>query len=468
MSVETNDDRYPASSVVFIEARWGERGYTGSGFIVGKNDIITASHVIYNSAFGRIADEIIVYPSYDPDDKNNKGFSPVWVQYFPDFDPDKDGLLVSGDFYRTTYAGSEIDIALLSLNEDVASDYGSFGIDPSFSGGIVSVIGYPAKYNRQPMVDVGSVTKSALDNVYYLQRDLEVNPGNSGGPIYYDYGQGVYAVGVVSTGIAATAIGDHWSWLEQALIDNDKFLADGGPSSKEADLITGTNSSEILYGSSRNDYISGFDGNDRLFGVSGNDTLVGGRGNDILDGGEGVDVAVYSGRSRDYTATLDGQSLSKIVDSVGNRDGDDTLISIERLRFSDRNYAFELDGNAGEAYRIYEAAFNRKPDVGGLGYWIAQLDKGLSLKLVAEAFLGSSEFQQLYGSSLTNTAFVDNLYKNILDRAGEKGGVDYWIGQLNSGVSRADILVGFSESAENKAGVIGSIQNGIEYKEWLG
>ena len=68
----------------------------------------------------------------------------------------------------------------------------------------------------------------------------------------------------------------------------------------------------------------------------------------------------------------------------------------------------------------------------------------------------------------SNQSFVDNLYKNILDRPGEKDGVDFWVGQLNSGVSRADVLVGFSESAENKAGVIGSIQNGIEYKEWVG
>lgn len=211
-------------------------------------------------------------------------------------------------------------------------------------------------------------------------------------------------------------------------------------------------------------------------------------GNNVVAGGVGTDTVQYSAASSSYkivtsgncSATIAAQSLSldvathtiSSIPSISVTSVSDntksTLSSIERLEFSDKNVAYDINGNAGEAYRIYEAAFNRKPDAGGLGFWIAQLDKGATLKSVAEGFLGSAEFKALYGSSPTNAVFVDNLYKNILDRAGEKAGVDYWVGQLNSGVSRADILVGFSESTENKAGVIGSIQSGIEYKEWLG
>jgi hypothetical protein len=33
-------------------------------------------------------------------------------------------------------------------------------------------------------------------------------------------------------------------------------------------------------------------------------------------------------------------------------------------------------------------------------------------------------------------------------------------------VTRADVLANFSESAENQAQVIGSIQNGIDYQHW--
>lgn len=77
-------------------------------------------------------------------------------------------------------------------------------------------------------------------------------------------------------------------------------------------------------------------------------------------------------------------------------------------------------------------------------------------------------------SQPSDETFIDLLYQNILDRAPDQAGYTYWVdhlygtnkGGLNpSGVvlSRADVLVGFSESAENKINVTGAIQNGIEF-----
>ena len=188
---------------------------------------------------------------------------------------------------------------------------------------------------------------------------------------------------------------------------------------------------------------------------------------DQVDGGTGIDTVVYWGPKTEYTITQTNNQFS-ISDSKFATSSPDTLTNIERLKFSDTNLAIDINGNAGEAYRIYQAAFDRKPDASGLGYWIAQIDNGASLKSVAQGFINSAEFQKLYGSSPSNASFVDSLYHNVLHRAGEQGGVDFWNGVLNSGTRRADVLAGFSESAENKAGVIGSIQNGIQYTEWTG
>ena len=199
MSYEVNDDIYPASAVVYIVSRWGTAYASGTGFLVGKNDVITAAHVIYDGAQGGLADEIRIYPSYDPDDRNNVYFQAVWVEYYDDFDPNSDGFIQIGDFYRPTYSGSEIDIALLALDKDIGTTYGYFGIDPNFYGGSVAVIGYPGVYGSQPTFDTGTISSSRIDNVYLINSDLEVNPGNSGGPIYYDYGNSPYAVGIVST-----------------------------------------------------------------------------------------------------------------------------------------------------------------------------------------------------------------------------------------------------------------------------
>ncbi len=227
------------------------------------------------------------------------------------------------------------------------------------------------------------------------------------------------------------------------------------------------NDDDTILGVAAIDNISGAGGNDLIAGFEGNDKFTGGAGSDTIFGGDGTDKATFSGLRSQYAISV-YTGLVDVVDSVSSRDGTDTIYDVERLAFSDKSIAFDTNENGGKAYRIYQAAFNRVPDTEGLGYWIAQLDNGVSLNSVAQGFIGSAEFRSMYGASPSNSTLVDNLYRNILHRAGEQGGVDYWVGQLNTGVSRADVLVGFSESAENKAGVIGSIQNGIEYKEWLG
>ena len=139
---------------------------------------------------------------------------------------------------------------------------------------------------------------------------------------------------------------------------------------------------------------------------------------------------------------------------------------MERIQFSDKTIALDIDGNAGQAYRIYQAAFDRKPDNSGLKYWISQIDGGSSLENVANAFIGSQEFQYKYGNNLSNGEFVTKIYNNVLHRNPDQGGYDYWLSQINSGsMTKAAVLAGFAESAENKAALIGVIGNGIELLE---
>ena len=52
-----------------------------------------------------------------------------------------------------------------------------------------------------------------------------------------------------------------------------------------------------------------------------------------------------------------------------------------------------------------------------------------------------------YGA-LSNRAFVELVYNNVLGRQGDGGGVAHWEGQLNGGRDRGSVMVGFSESAE--------------------
>ena len=126
--------------------------------------------------------------------------------------------------------------------------------------------------------------------------------------------------------------------------------------------------------------------------------------------------------------------------------------------------AVDFSGNAGQAYRLYNAAFDRVPDKGGLGFWIGQADKGVSMSDIAKSFTTSTEFKNMYGETHTNSEFINKLYMNVLDRAPDAVGVQFWQNQLESGAkTEAQVLFGFSESTENKIAVTGQIQNGIDY-----
>jgi hypothetical protein len=146
-------------------------------------------------------------------------------------------------------------------------------------------------------------------------------------------------------------------------------------------------------------------------------------------------------------------------------DGVDTLVDVERVEFADLAVAFDTEGAAGQAYRLYQAAFDRAPDLPGLGLWIAQLDRGMSLGTVANYFVGSPEFQALYGARIDYASFVTGLYANVLHRAPDAAGFAHWMDRLASGIDTpAGVLVGFSESAENYAQLIGTMENGMVYQ----
>ena len=215
-------------------------------------------------------------------------------------------------------------------------------------------------------------------------------------------------------------------------------------------------------GDTNNNTITGTAGDDLIQGLAGDDILNGGLGNDTLDGGVGLDTAVFSGSKAGYTLTRTSSGMT----AASAADGTDTLINIERLQFTDKTLAFDIDGNAGQAYRLYQAAFDRVPDQGGLGYWIYQMDGGMALSQVATGFINSAEFKTLYGDNPSNSAFVTLLYDNVLHRAPDAGGYAYWMNELAHGVSREEALIGFSESTENKVSLMAFSMDGNMGKDY--
>lgn len=189
-------------------------------------------------------------------------------------------------------------------------------------------------------------------------------------------------------------------------------------------------------------------------------------GDQHVDGQGGLDSVLYHGARAGFAVDRQASGFS-VIDQAG-ANGHDTLVNIERIRFSDGAVALDLDGAAGQAYRLYQAAFDRAPDLGGLGYWINGLDHGLTLTQVAGEFSKSKEFIDMYGANPSDAEFIDLLYQNVLHREPESGGFAYWMEVLGKQhLQREEVLAFFSESAENQAQVIGSIENGIGFQPWI-
>lgn len=110
-----------------------------------------------------------------------------------------------------------------------------------------------------------------------------------------------------------------------------------------------------------------------------------------------------------------------------------------------------LQDRSASSVRLYLAYFGRIPDHSGLRYWWAAMDAGKGIRHVSAAFARSPEFTQRYGN-LTDAQFVDLVYRNVLDRAPDAAGYDYWTGRLRAKrESRGGLMTLFSESGEYRS-----------------
>jgi hypothetical protein len=214
----------------------------------------------------------------------------------------------------------------------------------------------------------------------------------------------------------------------------------------------------------------------RVITISDNQFVMGNRGGSQIytlaaEGGAPVVpvpkiAATYDATSANYVVEL-GANTNRLV---SKNDNSYFLLNkdVDRIKFNDTMVALDVDGSAGQAYRLYAAALNRAPDRDGLGYWINAFDNDATLTSVANGFINSAEFLKNFNGNGSNSTFVNAMYNNVLDRAPDQPGFEYWVNVLNNGTDRASVLIGFSESVENVALTANLIKNGIQYDQWIG
>jgi len=116
------------------------------------------------------------------------------------------------------------------------------------------------------------------------------------------------------------------------------------------------------------------------------------------------------------------------------------------------NQGLWVGDDAAEALaRLYDVAFDRNPDQSGFINWRASLATGQTLLDAATAFLNSAEGQAKF-AGLSNTQFVTLVYQQAFERAPDAGGLAAYVTGLTNGtITRAQMLVEFAGSAEHIA-----------------
>jgi len=296
------------------------------------------------------------------------------------------------------------------------------------------------------------------------------------------------------------------NWIDSPSSSERNFVGLANPytndvlsfNAKDKGNIDGTLNDDVLSGTTRNDVIDGKYGTDTvkvtgkfrdyaLNRSSGSIEIEDQRSGTTNDGTDTLSnieyiqftdqtveeskvdvVKTYSGNFSDYKFYNKGSGVYQIKTDSGYDDitglplltftGEAETSSFKNISaIVDIKGTFDqvtgLNTDSGRMFRLYNASFKRLPDPDGLAYWIDNFSSGRNtIRIVASSFLGSAEFAERYGDNVSDSTYVNTLYKNVLGRDADTGGLNYWLGQLNSGAeTRYEVLLGFAESAENKA-----------------
>jgi hypothetical protein len=353
---------------------------------------------------------------------------------------DADG---NGIFGRRFAAdGSAVDVHEFQVNQNAQGDQSAPAVAAFANGGFASVWIDGASIEARVLVGTGSSTSGTGSS------------GGSGGAVNPGTSTGSGSTGSGGTGSGSTGSGSTGTGSTGTGSTGTGSTGTGSTGSAGSGSTSGSGSGTGVTTPTP----------EKLVGTSGSNVFVSGSGSHAIDGGDGIDTVAYTGAHTSFTIVAGASGLT-ITGGAGAVQ--DTLVNVERVQFADVSLAFDVNGTAGEAYRLYQAAFDRAPDAAGLGYWIKALDSGATLDQVSAGFVQSKEFADLYGSGATDTQFVEALYDNVLHRAGDTAGQSFWLAAMEQhGVTRETVLSNFSESTENQAQVIGAIQYGMQFLPW--
>ena len=199
---------------------------------------------------------------------------------------------------------------------------------------------------------------------------------------------------------------------------------------------------------------------DRAIGGSGDDRFTVNADNDWIDGGGGNNTVVFGDSLANFSLSRSGANY--LISSHAGAANTVSASNIGQLVFADMTVRLDMPTLAASLpaadlqrlESLYLAFYNRVPDANGLAYWIGQLSSGTSMAQVATAFYDAGlAYPALtgYTPGMSDADFINVVYRNVLGRSSgaDAGGLGYWGGQLASGqASRASLVASILDAAQ--------------------
>jgi len=340
-TIVTSPYKYIGLAVAYLP---DGRIHEGTFTLVGRNDFLTATHVIIDDASLPVV-RIDFFLGVDLNRQSGKfegstgARNSGTLEFTPHeiitWTPDTGSLLqftkqFNQDDSLSTLMDSEAqyDLALVGVNRAIGDEIGWLNMNPLITDASNAVsVGYP-EFSTGMMTRPVSAQRSVSYDIF-TSSGGELRPGDSGGPLLVNN----TVIGVASGGTYENAVwaalSGQFAYLQTELIGNDSLIGSSASDITSFDFTSAANdSSQSLQGYVGNELIAGEGGNDSVWGGDGNDTLSGGDGADWLSGDDGDD-ALIGGSGIDTMWGGDGNDIlsgGDDTDWLSGDEGDDAFI----------------------------------------------------------------------------------------------------------------------------------------------
>ena len=305
-------DPYAKCGVVLVT--WSDGTYTqGSCAVVGRNDILTATHVVYNPDRGGWATELSFYFGADYNSSTGRFDS---FQYSYSLPTGTFGwratawgsqVYADGDNSTLTSAESQFDVALIGVSKPIGDVTGWFGLawERDYAQWVTQV-GYP-RSSTGMMTSAVNASRDPLWGIYRTTTDM-MGPGSSGGPIFTPDG---YVIGVASSGTSTESIwadiGFVATHLSDFLRSNDDLLPQAPTYVLQAGSATVSEGASALFTLTTTHVAAGTAISYTITGLTASDVAGGTLSGSVTVGANGlatISVAIAADRTTEGAETL--------------------------------------------------------------------------------------------------------------------------------------------------------------------